>query len=300
MVGQNKWRVILKKIAIVSKHKGISGSPINLLDFQDYLIRNDYDVVFNCYNKWYLQDIIKNSLRRYKTGKIKEIDEVIVHRRKNVVTDFVSLIKAEPIVCKKLIVFDNAELSYHLNGITNFFYKKDIGDLNRILDKHHFSEILFLMPKVNYEKFEIKYPYIPATIFYKKINIQALLTVPFSDNQKWFFRGERDDNEPDAIVDYYNQSNQLVRVVDRLKGDALKKMFDYSGYIYYRRADRSKFEQFGRSIFEFLIMGKKVHYVDHPNDVNDGLKDYWNHYGKGDKEIVRMMMCEDYTYKPWE
>ena len=49
-----------------------------------------------------------------------------------------------------------------------------------------------------------------------------------------------------------------------------------------------------------LIMGKDIHYFDHPNDVDDGLKEYWNYYGKGDKEIVRMMMSEDYDYRPWE
>lgn len=297
MVEQKPWRIILKKIVIVSNHKDINGSPINLLDFQDYLINRLNDVVFYCGHEWHTKNIISSSLRKYKIGTVKVIKDLIVHRRCNVVTDFMSLINLDvPIICKKLIVFDNAELSYHLNGITNFFYKKDIGDLRKILSKHHFSKVFFLMPKCNYEKFVVKYPDIPASIFYKKINIQALLTVPFNDNKRWYFRGERDGNEPDGIVDYYNQS----KIVDRLIDDSLKNMFEYHGYIYYRRKDRSQFEQFGRCIFEFLIMGKRVHYFDHPNDTNDGLKDYWNHYGKGDKEIVRMMMCENYDYRPWE
>ena len=289
----------MKKIAIVSKHKGINGSPVNLLDFQDYLINRLYDVTFCCDNKWYIQDIIKNSLRRYKIGKIKEIDEVIVHRSKNVVTDFASLIKSEPIVCEKLIVFDNAELSYHLDGITNFFYKKDIDDLRKVLEKHRFSKILFLMPEVNYKKFIVKYPDLPADIFYKKINIQALLTIPFRDNGKWFFKAERDHNEPMGVLEYYflkEWSGKLNALDDK----NIKNMFNYHGYLYYRRAERSYIEQFGRTIFEFLIMGKNVHYFNHPNDSNDGLKDYWNYYGKGNRETIINMMAEDYEYKPWD
>lgn len=282
---------------MVSDHRDINGSPINLLDFQDYLIRQNHDVIFYTFHKWNFENIISNSLRKYKIGDVKVIRDVIVHRKCNVVTDFMSLVNINaPIICENLIVFDNAELSYHLNGITNFFYKKDVGDLRKVLQKHRFKEVVFLMPKVNYDKFIVKYPNIPSSIFYKKINIQALLTVPFSDNKRWFFRGEKDDNEPEGIIDYFNRSKS----VDRLKDDGLKKMFDYYGYIYYRRKDRSGFEQFGRSIFEFLIMGKRVHYFDNPNDVDDGLKDYWNHYGKGDKDIIRTMMSEDYKYKPWE
>ena len=291
----------MKKIAIVSNHKGISGSPVNLLDFTDYLVNRLYDVTFWCYNRWYLKDIIDDSLRKYRTGEVKQFGPVIIESRKNVVTDFVTLTTLAPAIsCKKLIVFDNAELSYHLNGITNFFYPNDIGDLRRVLDKHHFTDVMFLMPKINYDKFKVKYPDIPATIFHKKINIQALLTVPLSDNKRWFFRGERDNNEPQAIIDCQYRFDQDNTVVDRLKDKGILDMFKYHGYIYYRRKDRSGFEQFGRTLFEFLIMGKDIHYIDHPNDVDDGLKEYWNHYGKGDKEIVRIMMSEDYDYKPWE
>ena len=298
MVEQNSWRSILRKIAIISNHKGISGSPVNLLDFTDYLVNRLFDVKFWCYNRWYLKDIIDDSCRKYRTGEVVQFNNnVIIQSRKNVVTDFVTLVTLDPAIsCRKLIVFDNAELSYHLNGITNFFYPKDIGDIRKFLDKHHFSDVMFLMPKINYYKFKDKYPDIPATIFHKKINIQALLTVPFSDNKRWFYRGERDNNEPQAILDYQDRST----VVDRLKDKNILNMFKYHGYIYYRRKDRSMFEQFGRTLFEFLILGKDIHYLDHPNDVDDGLKEYWNHYGKGDKEIVRKMMSEDYDYRPWE
>lgn len=296
MVVQKHWRIILK-IIIVSDHRDINGSPINLLDFQDYLINQLYDVVFYTFHKWNFENIVSNSLREYKIGDVKTIRDVIIHRRCNVVTDFMSLVNIKvPIICKNLIVFDNAELSYHLNGITNFFYKKDISDLRKILEKHRFSKVLFLMPKCNYEKFKVKYPDLPSTIFYKKINIKALLTVPFSNNQRWFYRAEKDGDEPSGILEYHKKN----KMVDKLTLDVnLQKMFDYHGYIYYRRKDRSNIEEFGRSIFEFLIMGKKVHYFDHPNNVNDGLKDYWNYYGQGDKEIIRIMMSEDYEYKPW-
>lgn len=285
------------KIIIVSDHRDINGSPINLLDFQDYLVNQLYDVVFYSFHKWNFDTIISNSLRKYKIGKVKTIRDVIVHRRCNVVTDFMSLVNIKaPIICKKLIVFDNAELSYHLNGITNFFYKEDIGDLRKVLEKHRFSKVLFLMPKCNYEKFKIKYPDLPADIFYKKINIQALLTVPFSDNNRWYLRLERDRNEPKQILDILERSS----MTDGLIGDDLQKMFDYKGYLYYRRKDRSGIEQFGRSIFEFLIMGKQIHYIDHPTKVNDGLKDYWNHYGSGARETIIKMMSKNYNYRPWE
>jgi len=284
----------LKKIIIVSDHRDINGSPINLLDFQDYLVNQLYDVVFYSFHKWNFDTIISNSLRRYKIGKVKIIKDVIVHRRCNVVTDFMSLVNINaPIICKKLIVFDNAELSYHLNGITNFFYKKDVGDLRKVLEKHRFQDVLFLMPKCNYEKFKIKYPDLPADIFYKKINVKPLLTISLKNNGRWFYRAEKNGGEPKDI--------KCKKEIDKLTLDVdLKKMFEYSGYVYYRRKDRSNIEQFGRSIFEFIILGKQVHFFDHPNDKNDGLKDYWNYYGQGDRITVINMMCEDYKYKPWE
>ena len=284
----------MKKIIIVSDHRDINGSPINLLDFQDYLVNQLYDVVFYSFHKWNFDTIISNSLRRYKIGKVKIIKDVIVHRRCNVVTDFMSLVNINaPIICKKLIVFDNAELSYHLNGITNFFYKKDVGDLRKVLEKHRFQDVLFLMPKCNYEKFKIKYPDLLADIFYKKINVKPLLTISLKNNGRWFYRAEKNGGEPKDI--------KCKKEIDKLTLDVdLKKMFEYSGYVYYRRKDRSNIEQFGRSIFEFIILGKQVHFFDHPNDKNDGLKDYWNYYGQGDRITVINMMCEDYKYKPWE
>ena len=87
-----------------------------------------------------------------------------------------------------------------------------------------------------------------ATIFFKKINTDVLMTVLKKDNGKWYIRSERNGSEPDQVAKYMKSY-----YVDVLPWDNLKKIFEYRGYIYYRRKDRNMFEQLGRNIFEFLI-----------------------------------------------
>ena len=53
-------------------------------------------------------------------------------------------------------------------------------------------------------------------------------------------------------------------------------------------------------VFEFIILGKLIHFLDAPADEPDDLRDYWNHYGKGDRDTIIEMMLEDYKEPPWE
>ena len=288
------------KYTILSGHTGIHGSLMNLLDLADYLTRQKHEIDFVCLDRYHLADKLKQTVRKYKLGNIYDIDSQfyekgnivakgrIVKRNETIITDFKSLISwPEMIICNKLIILDNAELSYHLNGTIIDFYPKDIGDIRNILKKHNYNDHIFCMPPCNFDKFTQKYPDLNARIFFKKINIEALCTARASDNGKFFYRG---DSPPAGLLKLAPKPVQL---------DDLTQIFNYSGYVYYRRRDRAAYEQLGRMIFEFIIFDKRVYFYDKPDAENDGLNDYWKHYGNGDRDTIIEMMLEPYEDAPW-
>jgi hypothetical protein len=85
-------------------------------------------------------------------------------------------------------------------------------------------------------------------------------------------------------------------------------IFDYKGLIYYRRRKFYYHEQFGRLIFEFIVLGKEVHFIDDPFLIEDGLTDYLRHYEiEFDKRKIItssnkliQKMEEPYETKPWD
>ena len=286
------------KYTILSGHTGIHGSLMNLLDLQDYLIRRGHEIDFICLDRFHLQTNLKRTIRQYKIGKVYDKETltcrgiktsgVVLKRNEIIITDFKSLISwPHPINCKKLVILDNVELSYHLDNIVIDFYPKDIGDIRKVLAQHGYKDHIFCMPASNLKKFRIKYPDLNSQIFYKKINIEALCTAKMGDNGKAFFRG---DDSPAGILD-------LIPVPDKL--DDLTQVFNYNSYVYYRRADRAFYEQFGRLVFEFIILNKNVHFFDKPFQKKDGLNDYWNFYGK-DRDFIIDKMLDDYKDAPWE
>ena len=108
---------------------------------------------------------------------------------------------------------------------------KDIDSLHDVLYRHKFTEHVFCMPLSNLEVFNGRYHDLNAIEFYKKINIDALATVKTSNNGKFFYRGPA----PEMMI----KSKPI-----ELLGD-LTRMFEYAGYVYYRRADRAGHEQLG-------------------------------------------------------
>jgi hypothetical protein len=282
-------------IAIISGHIGVHGSLLNLLDFQDYLIRQGHKVTFYCFRE---RDFVNNIIRTrrcYKMGKIRRMMPKMT--AETIVTDFKTLFGFFPVrlQCKNLVIFDNAELTYHLNDVVTPFYPNTIKDITILLNMHEYENHMFLMPESNYGKFRKRYPWLNAKMFYKKINTNVLSTIRTESNGKYFYRVERGEDIPEKYKafptpDIKGRYPDAVELLD------LKTMFQYDGYIYYRRKDRAFYEQFGRMIFEFLLLNKDVKFYDDPCQMADGLCDYWDYYNK----VGIDNHSKDYEYKPWE
>lgn len=278
------------KIAVVSGHVGITGSLVNLLDFYDYLIRQNHKVIFYCLNMdQFFRNLMKTK-RKYILCDIREINGDI--QADSIVIDIKSLIVLKKkLKCQKLTIFDNLELTFNLENIITPFNGPEIKDIDirNNLDRHNFKEYMFLMPPCNHKLFQKKYPELKSAVFFKKINMDVLKTIKTSDNGDIFYRQDEPKNG-EITYPVITKSFTLLR--------DLTKCWDYKGYAYYRRQERAYVEQFGRMIFEFLLLGKKVVFLNKPDEKEDGLNDYWNHYSH-DIKYMRKLMEEDYTFCPW-
>jgi len=258
------------KLAIVSNHNGIHGAIINLLDLQEFLTELGFDVVFYHPDKKELNRVILLSRRPYKLHfkQLTDINEEIV------ITDFKSLITGPQIKCDKLIVFDTVELSFHLFNLDNdLYFKNDNLSLYNLNQAIH--QAIFIMPKVDIEPFQKKYSDLKIFEFYKPVNVKLLKQIKLEDKSGYIVRWDI-SNKPEQIVKeskektvFFNQSNKLFEYNN----------FFYEGMIYYKRKFNSYFEQFGRLVFELLLLNKKIIWYDNPYEYNDGLKNYLEHYG---------------------
>ncbi len=284
------------KYSIICGHTGIHGSLLNLLDLQDHLIREGHEVDFYCLDVPMLKLNMAKTHRTYRVGNLKwlylrkhhryPVTERVMIRADNILTDFKTLINLKiPIVGTYTWVFDSAELSYHLEGINIDFYPKDIGDLMDIVAKHQ-TYFNFLMPPVNLKKFQTKYPKLYSYEHFKKINMEPLKTIDTGMNGEFFYRA---DEYSDFPRDDYTMPpiEREFPTVTRLKD--MTDMFKYNGLIYYRRGDRAYWEQFGRLIWEFILLDKRVYFYDLPSEAKDGLNDYVNHYGLIKSEVEEKM-----------
>ena len=292
------------KVNIVSDHRGLQGSFLNLIDFQQYLrdVEN-IDVVFHCNEISKLKEVINKTFRQYDFDEVKKIKDMILSTRCPVITDFKSLVTMykdrKRIVAGKLIVFDSLELSLFLNDMKNAYFYPDIT-MDELLDWHKYSEILFLMPKCNLKILNTKYPHIPSIEFYKKIYIDKLKEIPVSDNSRLFYRLNNFYDMPSITEKDISKDIQLNYPNSvGIKSDQSHTLFQYKGYIYTKKQETNYFEQFGRLIFEFLILGKEVHWFDEPFEYNDGLRDYLFHYGD-DGKVIKEIMQEPYKEKFWK
>lgn len=309
-----------KKIVFITHQMGTQGSYLNLLDLQQYLRTvEEYDIKFYCENVKKLFKVRKDSRRTYKyrSGEIKTLTKDIIEPE-TVITDFNTIIqlseKGMSVICKKLIIMDTVELAYHLKGIRNarFFY--DIN-LYKVLEHFYANEIVFLMPPNNYEIFQKKYPDLNAHIFFKKINVDMVDRIKYKRYGGNFFRWDDDLTYKNEVRSKYGMdcfcyepewtTNQNGASVP-LKYKEADHIFDYQAFIYRRRKYLEYEEQFGRLIFEYILLGKPVYFMGNKY-TNDGLSDYLKHYNIqfiGDKIITKRedlrKQMEYYTFKPWE
>jgi len=229
-------------VSIVSTNFRMSGGYINHLDLYDFI--RSYKPKYYYMEETPLWRMLLetgrnyNLKRRIKMRELESIDDDII------ITDFRGLIvlSNEDIIidCKKLIIMDCVELTYHLNEIysaPNWFFWFDFSysdTIDKYLNNISCSEIVFLMPPSNHMKFTKKYPNFRSKAFFKKINVGVLKKV-----RKGFFD------------DYFSYS---------------------------RRPEVLWYEQFGRRIFEHIILEKHVFFRNDPYMKDDGLSDYLKHY----------------------
>jgi len=269
-------------ISIVSTNYYMSGTYVNFLDLYDALNKK-YDVTLYYTqldkNGFWLPHMIKQTGRNYKLEKHLKLYGNVWVKDDIVITDFRGLVICHhwqiPIVCSKLIIMDSVELSYHLNNTDkakhwfdfDFSYNESIYTY---LVNNQYDEITFLMPKVNIEKFKLKYPLLASKEYYKKINYDVLSTANISDNGKFCYRVD----EGGLVYNILEKADEF----DNLDLQYKYSVFDYKGFLFRRRKRLRYWEQFGRLIFEYIMVGKTVQFLSEPFEIDDGLTNYLKFY----------------------
>jgi len=272
-------------ISLVSTNYYMSGTYINFLDLQHYLTERKHNsTLFYTQldrNGYWLNQMLKKTGRDYNLGKYMKLDGNVWIKDDIVITDFRGLVICKewdiPFHCSKLLVIDSVELAYHVNKMYDATHWFDRGEFSyedsvyTYLDIHEYDEIEFLMPNINLKPFKDKYPEIKAKEFYKKINYDVLKNANVSNNGKFCYRID----EKNLTYDLLAKSN----VYENLDRQPEGSIFTYKGFIFHRRKRLQYWEQFGRLIFEYLMLGKEVRFVTDPFAVHDGLVDYIHRYG---------------------
>lgn len=307
----------MNDIVFLTHHMGIQGSYLNHLDLQQYLKSRGHKIKFYCENVKKLFEIIKGTRRNYKfkKGEIKILKKEIIEPT-TVITDFKSLIMMHKlgywIICKKLIVMDSIELTYHLKNIDNARFYYDVNILN-LIKQFHTDEIIFLMPQNNYDIFTQKYPDLKSQVFYKHINVDMLNSLKYGNEDGYFFRWDDSDDYVDIVMDVFGKDgfNFEPEWKERngykipLKYNEIDHIFDYKSLVYRRRKYLEYQEQFGRLIFEYILLGKTVYFIGE-KFTDDGLTDYLHYFDiqfNGNKiittkeELTERM--KNYDNTPW-
>lgn len=281
----------------------MNGSTIGLLDFSQYLkYFENKEIKFLSRKISLCMNVIKNSYRPYKIDYLNKIRE-INYIKDVVITDFKSLATLfndkKRIVADKIVVMDNLELTLFLNDREEAAFYPDI-DLYDCLDFHKSKEVIFLMPRSNKKIFDSRYPDLKSQEFYKKIHIPLLKNISIKNNGKMFFRSHNFYNLEN--IGYLNISSFIKdKYPDAIELNikSNENVFDFKGHIYTKKPEVYYYEQFGRLIFEFILLNKEVHWFDDPYMYNDGLKDYIDYYSLN-KEQIEYMMMQKYEVRPWE
>jgi len=308
------------KIIFVTYHMGTQGSYLNHLDLQQYLKDVEgHSIKFYCSNVKHLFNVIENSRRKYtfKKGEIKILREDIFDLDATVITDFKTLIALSKfkinVICNKILIMDSVELSYHLKGMKHARFYYD-GDIRTHLRGIYASEIVFLMPPNNIKLFSTKYQELNCRPFFKHINIDMLNTIECKNLDGYFYRWDVEDNDREIKDKFGNEcysfhpswTTNKAGVKVPLNYTESEHLFDYKNLIYRRRSYLAYEEQFGRLIFEYILLGKTVYFLNEKH-TEDGLSDYLTHFGirfcvkkitTTREELTEKMKV--YTDKPWE
>ncbi len=280
----------MKQAVFITHQMGTQGSYLNHLDLQQYLKDNEgYNIKFYCENIKKLYEVIKNTRRSYSIDE----DEVRVFKKEIVepdlvITDFKTFMMADKLkywtICKKLLVMDSIELTYYLKGMKNArFYPRH--DLRRALKQFYTHEVVFLMPPNNYKLFKEQFPDLDARIFYKHINIDMLNTLKCENRPGYFFRWDDLKGYDDLVKESFGPQGinyepdwkfKMGRKIP-LKYNEVEHIFDYEVLVYRRRKYLEYQEQLGRLIFEYILLGKTVYFMNEPF-TDDGLTDYLKHF----------------------
>jgi hypothetical protein len=234
-----------------------------------------------------------------------------------VITDFKTLLMAKQlgiwVICKKLLVMDSIELNYHLKDIkaARFYYHVDI---HKALKQFYTKETVFLMPPNNLTIFREKYPDLNSQEFFKHINIDMLKTLNFESRDGYFFRWDDCKGYDQLVKDSFGDNGANFEPEWKLrrgrkiplKYNEIDHIFDYKSLVYRRRKYLEYQEQFGRLIFEYILLGKTVYFMDEPF-TDDGLTDYLRHFDiqfDGNRVSTTRAELENkmriYKDKPWE
>jgi hypothetical protein len=169
------------------------------------------------------------------------------------------------------------------------------------------------MPENNHVIFQKKYHYLNSEIFYKNINIDMLKSLKFENRDGYFFRWDDLKGYDDLIKKEFGDNGfkyepewklKMGRKIP-LKYNEVDHIFDYKSLVYRRRKYLEYQEQFGRLIFEYILLGKTVHFMGPPH-TDDGLTDYLKHFNikfNRNKIITTKEELENkmkfYKDKPW-
>jgi len=308
----------MKQVVFITQQMGLQGSYMNHLDLQQHLKDNEgYRVKFYCENVKKLFEIIQNSRRSYtmEKGEVKVLRKEIIEPDV-VITDFKTLCMAPKlnlfVICKKVLVMDSIELTYHLKDMKHARFFPHV-DLYNALKHFYAEEVVFLMPPNNHEIFKEKYPDLNSQVFFKIINTDMLKTLKHENRDGYFYRWddlrgyqELVESEFGKGINYEPDWKLKMGRKIPVKYNEINHIFDYKELVYRRRKYLEYQEQFGRLIFEYILLGKTVHFLNEPY-TDDGLTDYLQHYdikfvGRTVKttkdELSRRM--KEYVNRPWD
>jgi hypothetical protein len=281
------------KIIFITYHMGTQGSYLNHLDLQQYLKDIEgHSIKFYCSNVKHLFNVIENSRRKYtfEKGEIKILkhNNDIFDIDATVITDFKTLITLRNlevnIICNKILIMDSIELSYNLKGMKDarFYTSTNVSTHLRGI---YANKTIFLMPPNNIKLFSKKYPDLNCRPFFKHINIDVLNTIEYENRDGYFYRWDVENNDKEIKEKFGNDCYSFPPTWTTNKAGAKvplnytesKHLFDYKNLIYRRRSYLAYEEQFGRLIFEYILLGKTVYFLNEKH-TEDGLTDYLTHF----------------------
>lgn len=310
----------MKEIVFLTNQMGLQGSYLNHLDLQQHLKDHEgYKVKFYCENVKKLFEVVRDSRRGYTftKGEPKILKNEIVELGSVIITDFKTFLMAEKmnwwIICDTVLVMDSIELTYHLKDMKHARFYHSI-DIEKAAKHFYANKILFLMPPNNHELFKVKHPTLESRPFFKIINTDMLKTLECENRPGYFYRWDDSKDYREEVTGKFGndgvnyEPDWKLKLGHRipLKYNEINHIFDYETLVYRRRKYLEFQEQFGRLIFEYILLGKTVYFACEPFS-DDGLTDYLHYYDikfDGNKIITTKEELEEkmkgYDDRPWE